>query len=290
MIEKKILGKKKHLMQPAFEIGDTVQVFKSMVQTSFSGKIDETWDGPFIVVEKNNKSGYKLASMKGEPLKGTVHGNQLRSYKLPNVQFRPSFTSSNPTTDHLNLLQHFNKMNSNNQNNNFEDWLFPESNIQDSDPVTDNSIDIDVILNNFDTAVFQTDTDLITKEQTLVIETETTTESAPNSRSEDTLSGLEDYLQLMTGLKLSLYTQSLIQGLVWYETYRVNIKKNREEVRKNIANEIAGSANLSKFIKGKFTKGTKQILEANGVFSEELLNTKNQFRQKSAQELKKKLK
>ncbi|KAI7846772.1 hypothetical protein BDC45DRAFT_542546, partial [Circinella umbellata] len=128
------------------------------------------------------------------------------------------------------------------------------------------------------------------QKQTTDIETEITTEPDLNNRSEGTLSGLEDYQQLMTGLKLSPYTQSLIQGLVGYEIYRLNIKKNREEVIKNIANEIASSDNLSKFIKGKFTKGTKQILETNGVLSEELLNPENQFRRKLAQELKRKLK
>ncbi|KAI7852713.1 hypothetical protein BDC45DRAFT_570971 [Circinella umbellata] len=157
-------------------------------------------------------------------------------------------------------------MNSNNQNNNFEDWLFLESNIQDSYPITDNSIDIDVILNNFNTAVPQIDTDPTQpQKQTTDIETEITTKSDFNHRSEETLSRLEDYRQLMTGLKLSPYTQLSIKDLIY-------------------------SKNLSRFIEGKFTKGMKQILEANEVLSEELLNPKNQFRRKLAQELKRKLK
>ncbi|KAI7848560.1 hypothetical protein BDC45DRAFT_561501 [Circinella umbellata] len=77
--------------------------------------------------------------------------------------------------------------------------------------------------------------------------------------------------------------------LSWYEAYRANIKKNRDEVIKCIANEIAGSDNLVKFIDGRFAKGTKQILEANGVSSTELLNPDNQFRRRLAKELKRKL-
>ncbi|KAG2227135.1 hypothetical protein INT45_003865 [Circinella minor] len=283
IIEKKILEKKKHLIQPPFEIGNTVHVFKSMVQTSFSGKIDETWDGPFIVVEKNNKSGYKLASMKGEPLKGTVHGNRLRSYKLPNVQFRPSFTSSNPITDHLNLLQDIENMNTN-QNNDLENWIIPEASNRNSNSVVDDEfIYIDFILNG--------------PSATKPTSQEPTAETTRDPRStniqpleiEGGARSLENFVYLSTTLQLSPYTQSLIQELSWYEAYRANTKKNRDEVIKCIANEIAGSDNLVKFIDGRFAKGTKQILEANGISSTEMLNPENQFRRRLAKELKRKL-
>ncbi|KAI7854369.1 hypothetical protein BDC45DRAFT_508183 [Circinella umbellata] len=165
-------------------------------------------------------------------------------------------------------------MNNYNQTNDLEDGIFPEATIQNSNPViTDDSIDnIDLILNSMDALVAPTTTKSVFQKQTAASNAEAMTSDEPNSRSEDTLSGLEDQLQLMTELKLSPYTQSLIQDLVWYEAYRANIKKNREELIKSIANEISGSDNLSRFIKGKFTKETKQILEANGASSEELLN------------------
>ena len=48
MIERKILGKKKHLMQPPFHIGDIVQVYNNAIETSWSGKLKETWLGSYI--------------------------------------------------------------------------------------------------------------------------------------------------------------------------------------------------------------------------------------------------
>ncbi|KAG2216804.1 hypothetical protein INT45_013816 [Circinella minor] len=104
MIERKILGKKKHLMQPPFHIGDIVQVYNNAIETSWSGKLEETWLGPYIVHKANQRSGYQLKTLKGVMLNGITHGNRMRIYRLPDVQFQPSLSSSKKMSDQLNTL------------------------------------------------------------------------------------------------------------------------------------------------------------------------------------------
>ncbi|KAG2225294.1 hypothetical protein INT45_001518 [Circinella minor] len=179
----------------------------------------------------------------------------------------------------------------NNQTNDLEDWIFPDASIQNSNPaINGGSIDIiDLILNSRNTPVAPTVTKPILQGQTAASNTEAMGSNEPNPRKEDNSRGLEGYLQLMTGLKWPTHMQSLIQELIRYEAHQANIKKNRDEVIKNIAKEITGSENLVKFIEGKFVKGTKQILEANGTSSAKLLNPENQFRRQLVKEIEKRL-
>ena len=91
-IERKILAKKKHLIQPPFNIGDTVLVYNNAIETSWSGKLEQTWLGPYIVDSVNDNAGYKLKTLQGVKLKDTIHGNRLWIYKVPDVKFQPTYS------------------------------------------------------------------------------------------------------------------------------------------------------------------------------------------------------
>jgi sulfur carrier protein ThiS len=97
-IEKKILEEKKEL-NPAFKIGDIVLLYKDYMTTSWSGKLQDKWEGPFIVHHVLGKGTFIVHHVLG---KGTyhiknanaedtrirrVHGNRLKIYAMPKVQW-----------------------------------------------------------------------------------------------------------------------------------------------------------------------------------------------------------
>ncbi|KAI9327476.1 hypothetical protein BD770DRAFT_449880 [Pilaira anomala] len=88
-IDKKLLQTKKSL-KPAFKIGDIVEKYRDYKGTSWAGKLEDLWDGLFVITEYLKKGSYVIQGTKKD---GTtdikiVHGNRLRIYKLPDVGWK----------------------------------------------------------------------------------------------------------------------------------------------------------------------------------------------------------
>lgn len=86
-IEKKILDQSKEL-KPPFKIGELVLMFKDYMSTSWSGKLQDKWEGPFIIQHILGKGTYhiKSADIRDTKLR-RVHGNRLKAYLLPKTQW-----------------------------------------------------------------------------------------------------------------------------------------------------------------------------------------------------------
>ncbi|EIE91422.1 hypothetical protein RO3G_16133 [Rhizopus delemar RA 99-880] len=86
-IEKKLLDQSKEL-KPPFKIGELVLVFKDYMSTSWSGKLQDKWEGPFIIQHILGKGTYhiKSADIRDTKLR-RVHGNRLKAYLLPKTQW-----------------------------------------------------------------------------------------------------------------------------------------------------------------------------------------------------------
>ncbi|KAG0777234.1 hypothetical protein G6F29_013735 [Rhizopus arrhizus] len=86
-IEKKILDQKKEL-KPSFRLGDMVLLYKDFLSTSWSGKLQDKWDGPFIIQHLLGKGTYHIKSLDTQDTKlRRVHGNRLKSYLFPKAQW-----------------------------------------------------------------------------------------------------------------------------------------------------------------------------------------------------------
>ena len=86
-IEKKILEEKKEL-KPAFKIGDIVLLYKDYMSTSWSGKLQDKWEGPFIIHHVLGKGTYHIKNANAEDARiRRVHGNRLKIYAMPKVQW-----------------------------------------------------------------------------------------------------------------------------------------------------------------------------------------------------------
>lgn len=100
-IENKILDQKKEL-KPPFQLGDIVLLYKDYLTTSWSGKLQDKWEGPFIVHTALGKGTYHIKNIDARDTKlRRVHGNRLKVYKLPKVQW--SITNPrniSPNLDH----------------------------------------------------------------------------------------------------------------------------------------------------------------------------------------------
>lgn len=86
-IEKKILDEKKEL-KPAFKIGDIVLLYKDYMTTSWSGKLQDKWEGPFIIHHVLGKGTYHIKNANADDNRiRRVHGNRLKIYAMPKVQW-----------------------------------------------------------------------------------------------------------------------------------------------------------------------------------------------------------
>lgn len=103
-IDRKILSKGK-LLKPQFEIGDLVEVYKSYLQNSWSGKLEDQYEGIYTISQAAHKGTYKIKDLE-TGIEKLVHGNKLKIYKLPDVEVHNltsrSFTPVNNsiTPDH----------------------------------------------------------------------------------------------------------------------------------------------------------------------------------------------
>ncbi|KAG0753304.1 hypothetical protein G6F24_013069 [Rhizopus arrhizus] len=86
-IDDKILEDKKEL-KPPFKLGEIVLLYKDFLTTSWSGKLQDKWDGPYIIQSILGKGTYHIKSMNVQDSKiRRVHGNRLKIYALPKVQW-----------------------------------------------------------------------------------------------------------------------------------------------------------------------------------------------------------
>ncbi|KAG1131925.1 hypothetical protein G6F42_002803 [Rhizopus arrhizus] len=95
-IENKILDQRKEL-KPPFKLGELVLLYKDYLSTSWSGKLQDKWEGPFIIHQILGKGTYHIKHMDVQDTRiRRVHGNRLKSYTMPNISWR---------TDHLRNKQ-----------------------------------------------------------------------------------------------------------------------------------------------------------------------------------------
>lgn len=108
-IERRILSNNTSF-QPPFLLGERVLLFNDIHAASSSMKLEDRYEGPYIVQQTYQNSTYQLKTMQGELLPRRVHGNKLKIYKnpeldlfYPNQQFSLPNGSRNPSinrTDH----------------------------------------------------------------------------------------------------------------------------------------------------------------------------------------------
>lgn len=91
-IEKTLLNNKSNT-KPAFTLGDQVYVYRDYLTSSWSGKIEIRWDGPFIIHEILNKGTYLVKNLLTTDLKlRRVHGNRMKIHHLPSANWDLLFT------------------------------------------------------------------------------------------------------------------------------------------------------------------------------------------------------
>ncbi|KAG1043362.1 hypothetical protein G6F43_011668 [Rhizopus delemar] len=87
-IENKLLDQRKEL-KPPFHIGDVVLIYKDYLSTSWSGKLQDKWEGPYIIHHVLGKGTYHIKNTETTDTKiRRVHGNRLKPYSFPNSQWR----------------------------------------------------------------------------------------------------------------------------------------------------------------------------------------------------------
>lgn len=86
-IEKRILEESREL-KPPFKLGDLVLLYRDSLSTSWSAKLQDKWDGPFIIHLSLGKGTYHIKNLDAQDTRiRRVHGNRLKPYLLPKVQW-----------------------------------------------------------------------------------------------------------------------------------------------------------------------------------------------------------
>ncbi|KAG2224753.1 hypothetical protein INT45_005277 [Circinella minor] len=209
------------LQKPPFHIGDIVQVYNNAIETSWSGKLEETWLGPYIVHKANQRGGYQLKTLKGVMLNGITHGNRMRIYRLPDVQFQPSLSSSKKMPDQLNTL---------NQDSNLEQLPW--------DPTIVTSEEIYKLLQDNPFLIRDIDDDFFLS----LMEGDTNNHQATNdSLIKRTIGEGDNHPQ---DLSLSPKTIQLYQEYSRYENYWKNIAQHRARLAEKLVADITNKRNL----------------------------------------------
>lgn len=87
-IENKLLDQRKEL-KPAFNLGDVVLIYKDYLSTSWSGKLQDKWEGPYVIHQILGKGTYHVKNTNVQDTKiRRVHGNRLKPYSFPDVQWK----------------------------------------------------------------------------------------------------------------------------------------------------------------------------------------------------------
>ncbi|KAG1465264.1 hypothetical protein G6F56_004923 [Rhizopus delemar] len=90
-IESKILDQRKEL-KPQFNLGDMVLLYKDFLTTSWSGKLQDKWEGPFIIHHILGKGTYHIKNTNVQDTKiRRVHGNRMKPYSIPNTQWSTEY-------------------------------------------------------------------------------------------------------------------------------------------------------------------------------------------------------
>src|SRR3954469_12667216 len=66
------------ILQP-LKIGDPVLLYRSMIETSWSAKLEPKWEGPYFV-QSIKGTTHRLRRTNGTILSKTVHRNRLKFY------------------------------------------------------------------------------------------------------------------------------------------------------------------------------------------------------------------
>ena len=86
-IENKILDERKEL-KPPFKLGDIVLIYRDYLTTSWSAKLQDKWEGPYVIQHILGKGTYHIKSMDPHDTKlKRIHGNRMKPYLLPKVQW-----------------------------------------------------------------------------------------------------------------------------------------------------------------------------------------------------------
>jgi len=64
----------------SYSIGDKVLVFRSLLEGTRKGKLEEKWEGPYYIYDVLGNGAYKLRTLDNQVLKKKVHGNRLKLY------------------------------------------------------------------------------------------------------------------------------------------------------------------------------------------------------------------
>ena len=84
-IEKRLLDEQRS-WKPPFKLGDIVLVYKDNLSTSWSAKLQDRWDGPFIIHQTLGKGTYHIKNMDAQDNRiRRVHGNRMKPYHMPKV-------------------------------------------------------------------------------------------------------------------------------------------------------------------------------------------------------------
>ncbi|KAG0858989.1 hypothetical protein G6F16_013375 [Rhizopus arrhizus] len=87
-IEDKILDQRKEL-KPPFKLGDIVLLYKDYLSTSWSGKLQDKWEGPYIIHQVLGKGTYHIKNTEVQDTRiKRVHGNRLKPFSIPNTQWK----------------------------------------------------------------------------------------------------------------------------------------------------------------------------------------------------------
>lgn len=86
-IEKKLLDEKRS-WKPSFRLGDIVLLYRDSIATSWSAKLQDRWEGPFVIHHLLGKGTYHIKNLDAQDTKiRRVHGNRLKPYLMPRVQW-----------------------------------------------------------------------------------------------------------------------------------------------------------------------------------------------------------
>lgn len=86
-IEKKLLDEKRS-WKPSFRLGDMVLLYRDNIATSWSAKLQDRWEGPFIIQHILGKGTYHIKNLDTQDTRiRRVHGNRLKPYLMPKVQW-----------------------------------------------------------------------------------------------------------------------------------------------------------------------------------------------------------
>lgn len=98
---------------PPLRIGDLVLLWRSMIETNFSAKLERKWEGPYLIQDIKGTTYWLKDRYSGAHLPKPYHRNRLKLYhdrshplkKRPVVEIESRTSSRPPSTRHLHQSQ-----------------------------------------------------------------------------------------------------------------------------------------------------------------------------------------